>query len=112
VYTDLKTALGIGLERRHSGAGPERVQVVRRGNRLLKSVIVGAAQRALTAGNNPYAGRYQHWLRAGAAPGQARRHVARDLAARGGGMGKNGSAYHPEWVGGAAAAAAAGEVSL
>jgi transposase len=103
--------LGIGLERRHSGAGPVQVRLVRQANRVLKGVIVGAAQRAISAQDNPFAMQYRRWLRAGLAPAQARRNVARSLAATLWGMWKNGSAYRPEWVGVAAAAVSAGEVS-
>jgi hypothetical protein len=35
--------LGIGLERRHSGNGPEQLRVPLQVNRLLKSTILGAA---------------------------------------------------------------------
>lgn len=100
--------LGIGLERRHSGTGPVRVQVVRRTNRVLKGIILGAAQRAISQGANPFARQHQCWLRAGVPPGPARRNVARSLAATLWGMWKSGSAYHPEWVGVVPAAAAAG----
>jgi len=103
--------LGIGLERRHSGSGPVQVQVVRQANRLLKATILGAAQRAISAGRNPFAAQYHGWVRAGLAPAQARRNVARSLAATAWGMWKNGSAYRPEWVGVAAAAVSAGEGS-
>jgi len=99
--------LGAGLERRHSGPGPARVRVVRRSNRVLKGVIVGAAQRAIGQGANPFAERYRRWLKAGVPPGPARRNVARALAAAVWGMWKSGRAYHPEWVGAGAAAAAA-----
>jgi transposase len=99
--------LGVGLERRHSGPGPARVRVVRRSNRVLKGVIVGAAQRAIGQGANPFAEQYRRWLKAGVPPGPARRNVARALAAAVWGMWKSGSAYHPEWVGAVAAAAAA-----
>jgi transposase len=103
--------LGIGLERRHSGAGPAQVRLVRQGNRLLKAVIVGAAQRAISAGANPFAAQYHGWVRGGVSPRTAQRNVARSLAATLWGMWKNGSAYRPEWVGVAAAAVSAGEVS-
>ena len=103
--------LGIGLERRHSGQGPAHLGVVKHANRVLKGVVLGAAKRALTAGDNPYAAQYQRWLRAGITPANARRNVARSMAATLWGMWKNGSVYHPEWVGVAAAAVTAGGVS-
>src|SRR5262249_19795305 len=39
--------LGIGLERRHSGSGPNQLQVPQRVNRVLKSTILGAARSAV-----------------------------------------------------------------
>jgi transposase len=102
---------GIGLERRHSGQGPVHLGVVRHANRVLKGVLLGAAKRAIALGDNPYAAQHQRWLRAGVTPANARRKVARSLAATLWGMWKNGSAYHPEWVGVAAAAVTAPGVS-
>lgn len=103
--------LGVGLERRHSGAGPAQVQVVRQANRVLKGVVMGAAKRAISAGHNPFAAQYRRLVQDGVPVGNARRTVARALAATLWGMWKNGSAYRPEWVGVAVAAGAAGEVS-
>jgi len=100
------------VERRHSGSGRAQVQVVQQVNGLLRGVILGAAKRALSAKDNPYAGQYQRWLRAGLTPTNARRNVARSLAATLWGMWKNGSAYHPEWVGVPAAAVSVAGVSL
>jgi transposase len=99
--------LGIGLERRHSGAGPARVQLAHRANRCLKDVILGAAQSAVRAGKNPFADQYRRWINQGIIPRVALRNTARSLAATLWGMWKNGSAYHPQWVGVAAAASAA-----
>lgn len=103
--------LGIGLERRHSGAGPVQVQVVRQANRVLKGVVLGAAKRAISAKDNPFAAQYRRWLQAGLTPVNARRNVARSLAATLWGMWKNGSVYRPEWVGVAAVSGSAAEVS-
>jgi transposase len=102
---------GIGLERRHSGQGPVHLGVVQQANRVLKGVLLGAAKRAIALDDNPYAAQYQRWLREGIAPANARRNVARSLAATLWGMWKNGSVYHPEWVGVAAAAVTAPEGS-
>ena len=93
--------MGIGLERRHSGSGPELVfvpppVVV---SRPLKSMILGAAKSAIAQGNNPFADQHQRWLNDGITPRNARRNVARSQAAVMWGMWKNGSAYRPEWVG-------------
>jgi hypothetical protein len=45
----------MGLERRHSGRGRAQVQVVQQVNRLLRGVRGGAAKRASSAKDNPYA---------------------------------------------------------
>ena len=96
--------LGIGLQRRHSGNGPDQVQVPKQVNRLLKSTILGAAKSAVAQGSNPFAAQQRKWVEQGLSPKLARRNVARSLAATLWGMWKNGSAYRPEWVGVAAAA--------
>lgn len=102
--------LGIGLERRHSGNGPMQLQVVQQANRVLKCIILGAAQSAIVQKDNPFADQYQRWVREGLSARNARRNVARSLATTMWGMWKNGSVYRPEWVGVAAAAVAAAEV--
>jgi len=45
--------LGIGLDRRHSGNGPELLGVPKQTNRLLKSTILGAARSAIAQGREP-----------------------------------------------------------
>ena len=91
--------MGIGLERKHSGSGPVRVQLCRQCNRPLKAVILGAALTAITQGENPFADHYRHWLNEGGLSARiARRNVARSLAATMWGMWKNGNEYRPEWV--------------
>lgn len=96
--------LGIGLERKRSGNGPEHLGVPRRAHRLLKGTILGAARSAAVQGDNPFADRYRRWIEQGLAPKLARRNVARALAATLWGLWKNGNAYCPEWAGAAAAA--------
>jgi transposase len=91
--------IGIGLERRHSGSGFERLGVPRRCHRLLKSTILGAAKSAVAAKNNPFADQYQRYLHEGCSPRIARRNVARSQAAVMWGMWKNQSDYQPERVG-------------
>lgn len=91
--------LGIGLERRHSGAGAEHVRVARRVNRPLKSTILGAAKSALASKSHPFADAFERWVRNGVTPRNARRNVARSQAAVMGGMWKSGDAYRPERVG-------------
>ncbi len=99
--------LGIGLERKHSGNGPELVGVPKQTHRLLKSTILGAAKSAVASKDNPFADLYRRWLEQGLSARLARRNVARRLAATIWGLWKNGDVYHPEWVGVAGAANAA-----
>ncbi len=94
--------LGIGLERRHSGAGAEKVRVPFLVNRALKNVILGAAKAAIRQGNNPFAEQHERWIHEGLTPRIARRNVARSQAAVMWGMWKSGSVYCPEVVGVAA----------
>lgn len=91
--------LGIGLERRHSGKGPEILAVPRQVNRLLKSTILGAAKSAIAQGDNPFADQHRRWIDQGLSPRMATRNVARSLAAVMWGLWKNTTAYDPKWVG-------------
>ena len=91
--------MGIGLERRHSGKGPEILAVPRQVNRLLKSTILGAAQSAIAPGDNPFADHQGRWIDQGLAPRMATRNVARSVAATMWGLWKNTTAYDPKWVG-------------
>jgi transposase len=103
--------LGIGLERRHSGASAEQLRVPHIVNRRLKCTILGAAKSAVAQGDNPFADQYRRWIEQGLSPRLARRNVARSLAATLWGLWKHGSAYCPRWVGVAGAAGNAAEVS-
>lgn len=90
---------GIGLERSHSGSGPTRVCVAQYANRRLRGVLLGAAQTAITVRDNPYYDQYQRWTQEeGISTRNARRNVARSLAATLWGMWKNGSQYRPQLV--------------
>lgn len=100
--------LGIGLERHHSGSGPVQLHVARYVNRTLKYTILGAAMSAVTSGKNPFADQHERWTRQGISPRNARRNVARSLAATLWGMWKTGGVYRPEWVGVATASAPQG----
>lgn len=91
--------LGIGLRRRQSGNKPARLSPPRQYNRLLKTMILGAARRAIAMGNNPFAHQHARWLEAGLGAVIARRNVARSLAGTLWGMWKSGERYRPEWVG-------------
>ena len=99
--------MGIGLARRHSGSAAPQVGVPAGVTvcRPLKNMILGAAKSALGA-SNPFAARYQEWCHAGVSTRNARRNVARSLAATLWGMYKSGAAYQPAWVGVAHPAAA------
>jgi transposase len=90
--------LGIGLERRHSGKGPVQMHVVQFCNRVLKAMILGAAQSAIDQANNGFFDQYVHWIEGGLSSQNARRNVARSMAGTLWGMWKNGSAYRPELV--------------
>jgi transposase len=91
--------MGVGLERHRSGGDAGRLRVVRQSNRALKSAILGAAKCAIRTTANPFADQYERWLNAGISPRNARRNVARSLAATMWGMWKSGSDYQAEWVG-------------
>lgn len=82
--------LGIGLERRRSGNGPERLQVPKCINRVLKSTILGAAKSAIAQGDNPFADQHRRWIDTGLSPKLTRRNVARSLAVTLWGLWKNG----------------------
>jgi hypothetical protein len=69
--------LGIGLERRRSGNGPEMLGVPLQVNRLLKSTILGAARSAIAQGANPFADQQRRWIEQGLTAKLARRNVAR-----------------------------------
>jgi len=101
--------LGIGLERRTSGNGPELLGVPKRTHRLLKSTILGAAQTAATRGENPFAVQYRRWIDNGLSLRLAKRNVARSLSSTLWGMWKQDADYEPEWVGRNGSAAAASE---
>lgn len=91
--------MGVGLERRQSGAGRAALRVPRRCSRVLKSVILGAAKSAIASGGNPFADQYQRWLDGGCSPRVARRNTARSLATTAWGMWKSGSVYDPKMIG-------------
>lgn len=89
---------GIGLERRHSGHGPMRTRLSRRGNRRLKDVLLGAAKSAIAQAANPFADKYQVWIEQGGNIPHARRNVARCLAAVLWSLWKTGHRYDPQQV--------------
>jgi transposase len=90
--------LGIGLTRKTSGSGPVQLGVDGSSNRVLKSVILGAAKSAITQGDNPFARQHQRWKECGLSPRNARRNVARSLAAVMWGMWKSGNVFDADQV--------------
>lgn len=92
---------GIGLERRHSGSGPVRTRLSRRGHRRLKDALMGAAKSAVAQGENPFADKHRRWTEEGGMPAAvARRNVARAIAAVLWSLWKTGQAYDPQRVAG------------
>jgi transposase len=94
--------MGIGLESQHSGVGPKMVHVCQKANRYLKAAILGAARSATCteeATTNPFAEQYWRWVTQGISPRNARRNLARSLAATLWSMWKTGDVYRPELVG-------------
>jgi transposase len=87
--------VGVGLVRETSGKGPELVRVELAANRVLKSMILGAAESAIRQGDNPFAQQHDRWKECGLSSRNARRNVARSLAAVMWGMWKNGGVYDP-----------------
>lgn len=87
---------GIGLQRRHSGAGATRTQLCRQGNRRLKDVLLGAAQTAIQQGENAFAKKYEFWHEEqGLHAANAKRNVARAVATTLWQMWKSGQTYAP-----------------
>jgi transposase len=87
---------GIGLERRHSGAGATRTRLSRHGHRRLKDVLLGAAKSAIAQADNPFADKYHFWREEkGLHAANAKRNVARALAATMWSIWKSGQTYEP-----------------
>jgi len=93
--------MGIGLTRNTSGNGPQSLHVERKINRRLKSMILGAAKTVLERNgpDDPFAQQHRRWKESGLSPRNARRNVARNLAAVAWGMWKNGGVYEPKRIG-------------
>ena len=70
--------VGIGLKRHKSGDGMNFIGVEQACNRLLRNVVIGAAQSAITQKQNVFARRYAQWMMSGLSSRNARRNVARD----------------------------------
>lgn len=85
--------VGIGLRRASSGEGMEFVCVEQACNRLLRNVVIGAAQSAIEQKENVFARRYVAWIKAGRSARNARRSVARDQVTAIWGMWKSDKAF-------------------
>jgi len=85
--------VGIGLLREKSGNDLDIVRVDQTCNRLLRNVVIGAAQNAILQKENVFARRYARWITAGLSPRNARRNVARDQVTAVWGMWKNDKAF-------------------
>ena len=81
------------MRREKSGSGPEFVCVEQACNRLLRSVVIGAAQNAIDQKKNVFAERYTRWIKSGVSPANARRNVARDQVTAVRGMWKSDKAF-------------------
>ena len=90
---------GIGLERRHSGAGPTRTRLSHRGNRKLKNILLGAARSAIAQADNPFADKFRYWTEEeGLVVPNARRNVARSIASTLWSLWKTGERYNSQYV--------------
>jgi transposase len=90
--------VGIGLRREKSGTGIEFIRVEQACNRLLRNVVIGAAQNAIEQKDNVFARRYARWIAAGMSRRNARRNVARDQVTAIWGMWKSDKAFDPGLV--------------
>jgi len=70
--------VGIGLQRQKSGDGLDFVRVEQSCNRLLRNMVIGAAQCAINQKENVFARRYARWITTGLSSRNARRNVARE----------------------------------
>ena len=84
--------VGIGLHRDKSGE-VEFLCVEQACNRLLRNMVIGAAQSAIEQKENVFAERYACWMRNGLSSRNARRNVARDQVTAIWGMWKSDTAF-------------------
>lgn len=90
--------VGIGLRREKSGGGWEFICVEQSCNRLLRSMVIGAAQCAIEQKDNVFARRYARRIAAGQSKRNARRSVARDQVTAIWGMWKSDKAFDPKLI--------------
>lgn len=91
--------VGIGLRREISGADLNIVRVEQSCNRLLRNMVIGAAQNAIEQKENVFARRHARWIAGGIAERNARRNVARDQVSAIWGMWKSDRAFDPDLIG-------------
>jgi transposase len=92
--------LGVGLMREHSGSGSAWVHVDRGASRVLKNVIIGAAESVIMHKCGELYRRYERWREGGQSFKNARRNVARDIATVCWAIWKNGRDYDERLIGG------------
>ena len=85
--------VGIGLHREKSGQDLDVICVEQGCNRLLRAVVIGAAQSVIDQKNSVFAQRYAQWVRNGLSFRNARRNVARDQVTAIWGMWKSDKAF-------------------
>lgn len=90
--------VGIGLRREKSGEGLSILRVEQACNRLLRNVVIGAAQNAIDQKENVFAERYARWIKQGLSSRNARRNVARDQVTAVWGMWKSDKAFDAELI--------------
>ena len=90
--------VGIGLRREKSGSGSQFICVEQSCNRLLRCMVIGAAQNAVKQKDNVFARRHGRWIAAGQSKRNARRNVARDQVTAIWGMWKSDKAFDPKLI--------------
>jgi transposase len=90
--------VGIGLRREKSGNGPQFIHVEQCCNRLLRCMVIGAAQCAIDLKDNAFAKRHADWIGSGVSKKNARRNVARDQVTAIWGMWKTDKAFDPKLI--------------
>ena len=85
--------VGIGLHREKSGQDLDVICVEQACNRLLRAVVIGAAQSVIDQKKSVFAERYAQWVRNGLSFRNARRNVARDQVTAIWGMWKSDKAF-------------------
>jgi transposase len=90
--------VGIGLRRERSGEGLNIIRVEQECNRLLRNMVIGAAESAIQHKENVFAERYAQWIQAGLSSRNARRNVAREQVTAVWGMWKSDKAFDAKLI--------------